>query len=81
MKRGEWTEPVIESGIPIPMRGGTARGGTMRAKLVEKLRAMAIGDSFLWHERSMVVQFAREAGVQITTRHMCNRRFRIWRTG
>ena len=70
-------EHPIEHGIPIPQ----GRSGRLQ-RLRDKLRAMEIGDSFVYDDRadcSNPHQAARQIGAKIKTTKLDGLGFRIWR--
>lgn len=66
--------PHIESGTPL--RSGYGLGGMLRSTL----RRMKPGQSFAWHEHTLVYRVAAEMGVKVATRKV-DGGYRVWRTG
>lgn len=65
--------PIVK-GIPIPRR---ERAKGLGALARRTLRACAVGDSFLWHDKE-IYRHARAAGIKITARR-AGAKWRVWR--
>jgi hypothetical protein len=67
----------IESGIPAPT-GRKAVHGKM-AMLRIAMKAMKVGDSFIWNNQQHPFEIADEMRIKITTRKISTGEYRVWR--
>lgn len=66
---------TIETGVPIPK--GYQYGD--QHLLRETMRAMNIGESFIFQNQSAAINASKSVGIKITTRKISGEGFRIWR--
>lgn len=65
------SEPIkIEKGIPVP---------SGRTLLVDALRSMSIGDSFVLSRKTNVHSSARQIGIKVSFRRISETENRVWR--
>ena len=63
----------IEKNVPMPSRNSRSRG------LASALRALEIGDSFVYHRQSGFAKLLKFLGIKIATRKQPDGTYRIWR--
>jgi hypothetical protein len=71
------SEIKIEKGVPIPQKHDSQKRGSLTATL----KAMEVGDSFLYakSQRGALPTVARHAGIRVATRSEGADHVRVWR--